>query len=155
MQLAEIAERNSKKELPAYLDFDGVILEKWPEYDDGPDKIGMRLSITVKNYGKTPAENAEAAITRKLQIVGKPGFTDTMAGQCLIAAVAPTDHFNQRYRVVVSEKFYEDLKAERIIHHLSFIVTYTDVFGDPHLLRSCFQGCLGESSVVEGTRASN
>lgn len=158
MKLAEVAETNSKKELRAYLDFNGIHLEKWPDFDGiGVDEIGMRLGVKITNYGRTPAENVESVIQQKIRVNSTASLTNMFGeDRNVISSIAPSDDFNLRFCFRVSKDIYDALDKGQLWCRACAIVTYTDVFGETHVLRGGFESrnLKDELSAVEGTRAS-
>jgi hypothetical protein len=156
--LVEVSERSSRVELRAYLDFDGVRIDLWPDYNgDSDDEVGARFSVTVRNYGKTPAENVELRVRVFIKHADKDevvpiSHEDTKS----FNAVAPGDFSHYRSFWHLPRNFVKALIDTSVVCHTAIFVTYTDVFGTPHVLRCEFQG-LGikeDFGFVDGTRCS-
>lgn len=158
--LAEAADKNARKELRAYLDFNGVTLKRWPEYLVKPGEIGMRHRIKLKNYGKTPAENVHITSTFTMH-----GRATKQAGPLFeadpeekpLAVVSPGASVHEQSFFGFTEELMTALSIQLLVIKVYVIVTYTDVFGDRHLLRSEYQttGSAESMGFIPGTRVSN
>ena len=119
---------NGKKELRAYLDYDGVEFIK--SEDDG---ACLGVKTIIRNYGNTPALNVK--FDRNLEIV-------THAGRQLMVepssvtqlAVAPHDHYtsNMFFFEPIDDELWQNIKSGNFTVHFSVKISYDDVFGEKH-----------------------
>lgn len=156
-ELAETAEKTARAELRAYLDFNGVRIERWPKRDkEGSGNVAVRASICIKNYGRTPAENLEITTINYVQADGRPKLPFTVEDKIDFSFIAPSDHANHFAHWQMPELYWKAVEQQKLMLIVSLIVTYTDVFTEPHVLRSDFETFdVGEElGLVKGTRNS-
>ena len=159
LKLAESADTNAKKELRAYLDFNGVTLKRWPQYVVPPDQIGMRHRTKIKNYGRTPAENVHitAIFSLEGEAAKEPGpLFKADPVEKPIAIVSPGSSVHEQTFFGLTESLIAALNQGLLKIKVSVLLTYTDVFGERHLLRSEYEYLPNSETMgfTPGTRVS-
>jgi hypothetical protein len=157
--LVRLSDRNAQLELRAYLDFDGVRIDRQPNFDNptNPDEKGVRLKITIRNYGRTPAANVECSVTPKSRFAKDPNsYAVGEEDRRTPHAIAPSDCFYLRFLWRFPSVLLQKIESEEVQIIICIIVTYTDIFEKTHVLRGDFQGrgIKDDFSVIEGTRVS-
>lgn len=157
--LVRISDRNAHLELRAYLEFDSVKVEPWPDYDnpENPKEKGFRIQIGIRNYGRTPAQNVELTKTSKtFQPNDKKFFEITVTDNSNLNNIAPSDIFYMRYHWRIPDYILEKIIIKEMYLIFCLIVTYTDIFQKPHILKADFEGrgINEDFFTVEGSRAS-
>lgn len=156
-KLADTAETTARAELRPYLDFDGVRIERWPKMDpqDSGD-IAVRASVRIKNYGKTPAENLEVVTNNFISIKDGDPSPFTTEDKIDFGSIAPGDHATHYAHWSMPKIYWAIFEAQKAVLIMSLIVTYTDVFTKPHVLRCDFKTLSldEELGFVRGTRKS-
>jgi hypothetical protein len=158
-RLADTAERNAERQLRAYLDFDGIRADPVELYAGKPPPAGqkvLRLMVSIRNYGSTPAENVHTSLISKIRHCSSNTTTDLKVDEKVVSVVAPRDVFHLRYIRLIPDEVLANIESAELISRECLIVTYTDVFGQPHVLRANFEGIgiRDEFSVLEGSRVS-
>jgi hypothetical protein len=155
-KLADTAERTARAELRAYLDFDGIHIKRWPEMDiPGSGNVAVLAVACVHNYGKTPATNLEITTTN-YALINDQRQQFTVEDRIDFDSIAPTDHIRHRAYWQMPEALWSVYEQRKVKIIVSLIVTYTDVFEKPHVLRSDFEtlGINDELGFIRGTRKS-
>jgi hypothetical protein len=156
--LAATAEKTARHELRAYLDFDGVRILRWPKRDKpGTPGVSVKAVTCIKNYGRTPAENMQVTTTNYIKGDTKSGIQKipfTVEDRIDFDYVAPTDNVTHQAYWNMPTQIWEALERQKITLVIALIVTYTDVFEKPHVLRSDFESLdIDEDfGFVRGTR---
>jgi len=153
-RLAENAELMAKRELRAYLDFNGVKWRRRPHKDE-TGKVATGIHVSVKNYGRTPANGV--VYTNRISIkIGEADPTQLAAViPQRVEAISPSDHVNVYNNFDLPTDVWEALSNETAELISEITVAYSDVFEDPHILASSFEsdGTGSEHHcAVEGTR---
>lgn len=154
-RLADTAEKTSRAQLRAYLDFDGVTIDAPYEYslDEGPRTKNVVLSFRVKNFGQTPANHLTFTTNNYLQ-VGDERHSFTPEDVIDYDSVAPHDTSTHNAHWKMPMEYWSAIESKKLKLIVSLIVTYTDAFGEPRLLRSDYEtlDVKKELGFVRGTR---
>jgi hypothetical protein len=157
--LVRLSDRNARLELRAYLDFDGVRIDRNPDYDDPqiPLEKGVVLKITIRNYGRTPAQNVESDVTPQVRSARSPtAYSITNGDRKAIHTISPSDCFYLRFHWRLPTAILEKIESAEIQIIIPIIITYTDIFEKPHVLRGDFEGrgIKDDFGVIDDTRVS-
>ena len=115
--LVRLSEKNSQLELRAYLEFDGVRIDRYVDFDDAKNKDakGMRFSATVKNHGRTPSENVDFSMGVKCRFTKNGEVVNIGENEIKnVAAIAPSDKICVRYFFHLSKLSLQDVQSYEI-----------------------------------------
>ncbi len=161
-QLAH-SEDTARRQLRAYLDFDGVKWRRRPTHDE-PGQVATGIFSRIKNYGQTPANDLVVEVryfiqdtTGVLHAVTADGTDGPVIYR--LGSIAPSDHTDRNSNFPMPEIMWEALASNNIAFISDIKVSYKDTFDKPHILECQFrsQGTSVRSphTFIEGTRKSD
>ena len=151
-----IARDTAKKQLRAYLDFNGVTLNSMG-VGKVPSATSIELALAIKNYGQTPA--SKMTIARRFYIqVGSGDWVallpDDVASSIEFSSIAPNDGGTFNSAFDIPNKVLDAVWAKTATFKVLVEIKYFDIFNKEQQLDSAFvsQGNDKRFVVVEGTR---
>ncbi|MEO5772780.1 MAG: hypothetical protein ABIQ32_01500 [Sphingomicrobium sp.] len=149
----DIAADTAHAELRAYLDFDGVRFLRDEELDT-PEEVGAGISITLKNYGKTPANRITMETTYLVVAEHLDAHKVAFDADKQFSYIMPSDHATSHGRFMMPRMIWEAINLRLAQVRVSAEVNYVDYLNDPHSLECVFEnhGVTEEFGFIAGTR---
>ena len=134
--LVKVSEDTARRQLRAYLDFDGIGWTTDPGRDTEKE-VFVGVCYAFKNYGKTPARQVVGKVT---YAAGGPGMPEKFAGwgEDEIGMIAPSDHITKNGSFLMPKWLWDAVGKRKAVFHATIEATYTDDFDVPHMMRAKF-----------------
>lgn len=145
-----IARDTAKKQLRAYLDFDGVRLVTFGPGAQ-PTATSCAIAMAIKNYGQTPASGV--SVVRDFQMKVRDGnwtpLLENAASADEFGSIAPTDTGNFNSTFYIPNLIVDAIRGKVAVFRVSIKVAYFDIFEREQALACDFVSSnFGEPFVI-------
>lgn len=146
------SEDTARRQLRAYLDFDGVNFLPYEAGKKGPDHTWTGIGVQIVNFGGTPALKVIVFVEYlTITPAGEPHQVAT--DERNVAFISPTDRATVQGRFDIPNLIFFSLREDKGKMQVNLRVVWEDVFGDRHEIGGLFENYRHkEFSFVDGTR---
>ena len=139
--------RAERRQFRAYVDFEGVTSElkslpQSTESDDVPVDT-MReavVRLTLKNFGRTPANELEVRSTYGLRAKENESFKTSVDDEADgLGGIMPSDEWSRPITCKLPQKYVNAVEAGELVFAVEIVVHYEDSYGEKHTLKSTYR----------------